>query len=101
MVGLVGHATHVAGTVPTHLVTRGARRGLKLVPERHVRSERASVRAQPPRRTVAPARTRVYYCNLTYALVPLVDLLNRNSGRSDSVSRVQRWPARRRLCKAC
>lgn len=54
---MVGHATHVAGrdgAVPTHLVTRGARRGLKLVPERHVRYERASVRAQPPRRTVAP-----------------------------------------------
>lgn len=49
--------------VPTHLVTRGARRGLKLVAERHVRLERASVRAQPPRRTPAPHTTSVY-CNL-------------------------------------
>lgn len=47
----------------THLVTRGVRRGLKLVPERHVRLERASVRAQPPRRTLAP-HIRVFTVNL-------------------------------------
>lgn len=55
---MAGHATHVVWPgrrVPTHLVTRGARRGLKLVPERHVRYERASVRVQPPLRPVASA----------------------------------------------
>lgn len=97
---MAGHATHVVWPgrrVPTHLVTRGARRGLKLVPERHVRYERASVRVQPPLRPVAsatiPHTNDDDSCNREQP--------NARKRGSDSDPRVQQRPPRRRLCKAC
>ncbi|CAG4979739.1 unnamed protein product [Parnassius apollo] len=64
---IVGHATHVAtsgGRAPCRIwwSARGARRGLKLVPERHVRSDSvlASVRAQPSNQTLARTVVSVY-----------------------------------------
>lgn len=87
--------------VPTHLVTRGARRGLNLVPERHVRRDRDRANTSSRPTTTTTGRIRKYTTTHNLRLVrPRAELGARKRG-SVSDPRVQQKPPRRRLCKAC